>query len=221
MEMELGFSDHVSMKISVNYFGIKLYFLHNFSSTCSSKKAINPDIICIFRASITHYVIFICRKDGNQFDLSGNDTIAPARPPHSPVTTSPSGTVVPGTPSSGRVPSGRVPTKPADEPTASKESSSGKSKKNTKRVIWITISGVLGFIILALALVLFLPRCSKRERGGRTSKQHQIGAYGGERTNPWNNGALVQPPSQTQKGKFTCVFCFIIHFLTFNFPYPF
>ncbi|KAK2424533.1 protein STRUBBELIG-RECEPTOR FAMILY [Trifolium repens] len=144
--------------------------------------------------SITNF-----RKDGNQFDLSGNDTIAPARPPHSPVTTSPSGTVVPGTPSSGRVPSGRVPTKPADEPTASKESSSGKSKKNTKRVIWITISGVLGFIILALALVLFLPRCSKRERGGRTSKQHQIGAYGGERTNPWNNGALVQPPSQTQK----------------------
>ncbi|KEH39082.1 strubbelig receptor family protein [Medicago truncatula] len=139
------------------------------------------------------------RKDGNQFDLNSNVTIAPTRPPHSPVTaspvtTSPSGTVVSGTPSSGR-----VPTKQAGGPTASKDSSSGKSKKNTKRVVWISISGVLGFIILVLALLLFLPRCSKRERVGRTSKQHQIGAYGGERTNPWNNGALVQPPSQTEK----------------------
>ena len=146
-------------------------------------------------------MIFICRKDGNQFDLNGNVTAAPARPPRSPVTASPSGTVVSGTPFSGR-----VPTKHAGGPTASKDSSSGKSKKNTKRVVWITISGVLGFIILALALLLFLPRCNKRERVGRTSKQHQIGAYGGERTNPWNNGARVQPPSQTEKGIFPLLF---------------
>ncbi|XP_058779997.1 protein STRUBBELIG-RECEPTOR FAMILY 3-like [Vicia villosa] len=135
-------------------------------------------------------------KDGNQFTPDdGNATIAPARPPHSPITASPSGTVVPGTPFFGR-----VPPKHAKGPTASKKSSSEKSKTNTKRVVWITISCVLGFIILALALVLFLPRCSKRERVDRTSKQHLIGAYGGERTNPWrNNGALVQPPSQTEK----------------------
>ncbi|KAL5055502.1 hypothetical protein RYX36_036184 [Vicia faba] len=138
-------------------------------------------------------------KDGNQFTPDdGNATIAPARPPHSPTIASPSGTVVPGTPFFGR-----VPPKHAKGPTASKKSSSEKSKTNTKRVVWITISCVLGFIILALALVLFLPRCSKRERVGRTSKQHLIGAYGGERTNPWNNGALVQPPSQTEKGKYT------------------
>ncbi|RDX94215.1 Protein STRUBBELIG-RECEPTOR FAMILY 3 [Mucuna pruriens] len=120
------------------------------------------------------------RKDGNPFNLDINATIAPARPPE---TASPSGTVVPGTPSSGRIP---TITKPTEGPIAAKESNSGKSKKNSKRVVWISIS--------VLGLLLFVPRCSRRERADRSSKQHQIGAYGGERQNPREYGALVQPP---------------------------
>lgn len=138
----------------------------------------------------------LCRKDGNPFNLNDNSTIAPAHPPHSPVTASPTGTVVSVTPSSGR-----VPTKPTKGPTAAKESNSGKSKKNTKKVVWISISGILVFIILVLGLLLFVPRCSRRERVNRSSKQHQVGAYGGERQNPRDYGAFVQPPSQTEKGK--------------------
>ena len=103
--------------------------------------------------------------------------------------------MVSGVPSS----SGRIPAKQADGPTAAKESNSGKSKKSTKRVVWISIASVLGFVILVLGFVLFIPHCSRRERADR--KRHQIGAYGGETQNPRDYGALVQPPSQTEKCK--------------------
>ncbi|KAH1218687.1 Protein STRUBBELIG-RECEPTOR FAMILY 3 [Glycine max] len=78
------------------------------------------------------------RKDGNPFNLNGNSTIAPAHPPRSPVPATPSGTVASVTPSSGR-----IPTKPTEGPTAAKESNSEKSKKNTKKVVWISVSGIL------------------------------------------------------------------------------
>ncbi|ESW21877.1 hypothetical protein PHAVU_005G106800 [Phaseolus vulgaris] len=136
------------------------------------------------------------RNDGNPFNLNVNATIAPARPPHSPVTVSPSGTVVSGTPSSGR-----LPTKPTDGPTVANESNSVKSKKNTKRVVWISISGILMFVIVVLGLLLFVPRCrsSRREKVNKSSKQHQVGTYGGERHNPREYEDSVQPPSQTEK----------------------
>ncbi|CAJ1956524.1 unnamed protein product [Sphenostylis stenocarpa] len=134
------------------------------------------------------------RNDGNPFNLNVNATIAPSRP-HSPVTASPSGTVVSVTPSSGR-----LPTKPTDGPTAAKESNPGKSKKNTKKVVWISISGILTFIIVVLGLLLFVPRCSRRERVNISSKQHQVDTYGGERQkNPREYEAFVQPLSQTEK----------------------
>ncbi|XP_061346719.1 protein STRUBBELIG-RECEPTOR FAMILY 3-like isoform X2 [Gastrolobium bilobum] len=134
------------------------------------------------------------RKSGNPFDIIGNATVAPAHPPRSPVTAPPSGIIVSGSPSSGR-----IPTKQAAGPTAVKQSNSGKSKNNTKRVVWISIAGVLLLIILLLGLVLFIPKCSRRERVDRIPMQHQNGAYGGERPNPRDYGALVQPPSQTEK----------------------
>ena len=118
-----------------------------------------------------------------------------------PPGTSVSGTPISGTPISGTPSSGRVPHRQADGPTAAKESSSGKSKKHTKRVVWITIASILGFIILLLGLILFLPRCSRREWVDRSSRRHQIGAYGGERQNARDYGALVPPPSQMEKGK--------------------
>jgi len=141
-------------------------------------------------------VILLCRNDGNRFNLNANATIAPARPPHSPVTVSPLGTVVSGTPSSGR-----LPTKPTNGPTAANQSNSVKSKKNTKRVVWISISGILMFVIVVLGLLLFVPRCSRREQVNKSSKQHQVGKYGGERQNPREYEDFVQPPSQTEKGK--------------------
>ncbi|KAI4334004.1 hypothetical protein L6164_018747 [Bauhinia variegata] len=132
------------------------------------------------------------RKDGNPFNV--NATVAPAPQPRSPVT-APPGTLVSGAPPSGRTPT----TKQADGPTAEKESNSGKSKKTTKRVVWISIAGVLLFIILALGLILFIPRCSRKERVDIISKRHQIGAYGGDRQNPRDNGPLVPTPSQMEK----------------------
>ncbi|XP_025669671.1 protein STRUBBELIG-RECEPTOR FAMILY 3 isoform X1 [Arachis hypogaea] len=131
------------------------------------------------------------RNDGNLF----NTTLAPSLPPRSPGTPSPSGTVVSGVPSSA----GRIPTKQADGPTAAKESNSGKSKGRTKRVVWITIASILGAVIVALALLLFVPHCRRREQVDRTSKKHQIGAFGGEAQNPRNYEAMVQPPSQAEK----------------------
>uniref|UniRef100_A0A0R0JNC2 Protein kinase domain-containing protein n=1 Tax=Glycine max TaxID=3847 RepID=A0A0R0JNC2_SOYBN len=115
------------------------------------------------------------RQAGNPFNVSGSTT-TPASSPRSPAI-APPGTPVSGTPPS----SGRVPTKQADGPTAANESHTGKSKKSTKRVVWISIASVLGFIILLLGFILFIPRCSRRERDDRRSKRHQIGAYGGER----------------------------------------
>jgi len=58
----------------------------------------------------------------------------------------------------------------------------------------------LGFIVLLLGFILFIPRCSRRERDGRRSRQRQIGAYGAEREIARDNGISVQPPSQTEKG---------------------
>ncbi|KAF7805903.1 protein STRUBBELIG-RECEPTOR FAMILY 3-like [Senna tora] len=126
------------------------------------------------------------RKDGNPFNI--NATVAPASPPRSPVP-APPGTLVSGAPTSGH-----VPTKQVDGPTASKESSSGKSKKTTRRVVWISIASVLGFVILLLACILFAPRCRRKERDSRISKQHQIGAYGDDRQNTRDYRAVVQPP---------------------------
>ncbi|KAH1248017.1 Protein STRUBBELIG-RECEPTOR FAMILY 3 [Glycine max] len=124
------------------------------------------------------------RQAGNPFNVSGSTT-TPASSPRSPAI-APPGTPVSGTPPS----SGRVPTKQADGPTAANESHTGKSKKSTKRVVWISIASVLGFIILLLGFILFIPRCSRRERDDRRSKRHQIGAYGGERQSARD---LVQP----------------------------
>ncbi|KAH1128169.1 hypothetical protein GLYMA_06G296800v4 [Glycine max] len=132
------------------------------------------------------------RQAGNPFNVSGSTT-TPASSPRSPAI-APPGTPVSGTPPS----SGRVPTKQADGPTAANESHTGKSKKSTKRVVWISIASVLGFIILLLGFILFIPRCSRRERDDRRSKRHQIGAYGGERQSARD---LVQPRSQMEKGK--------------------
>jgi hypothetical protein len=103
-------------------------------------------------------------------------------------------------PSSG---SGPVPTKQADGPTVATESKSGKSNKHTKKVVLISIGSILAFIILVLALVLFIPRCGRRrERVDRRSRRHQIGAYGDERQqHPRDLGAIVQPPIQPEKGK--------------------
>ncbi|CAL0333881.1 unnamed protein product [Lupinus luteus] len=150
------------------------------------------------------------RPDGNPFnDVNSTGTPTPppgssaTAPPRTPIFGASPGTNVSGasprTPAAGAPPSGHVPTKQADGPTAAKESNSGKSKSITKRVVLISIGSVLGFIVLVLALLLFIPVCSKRERVDGRSRRHQIGAYGGERQNPRDYVALVQQPSQTEK----------------------
>ncbi|KAL5151840.1 Protein STRUBBELIG-RECEPTOR FAMILY 3 [Glycine soja] len=134
------------------------------------------------------------RKDGNPFNLNGNSTIAPAHPPRSPVPATPSGTVVSVTPSSGR-----IPTKPTEGPTAAKESNSEKSKKNTKKVVWISVSGILVFIILVLGLLLFVPRCSKREWVNRIPKGAIVRPKGDHQEEARRVRAIPNPQGEQEK----------------------
>lgn len=119
------------------------------------------------------------------------------------MTPPPSPSLLPG-PGTGTPSTGKTPAKQADGPSASESSNSGRTKKflTTKRVVWISIAGVLSFIILILALVLFMPRCIRQRRGADSvSKRHQIGADGDRENPPRDNGSLVQPTNQMQKGK--------------------
>lgn len=136
------------------------------------------------------------RKAGNPFSV--NATIAPVSPPHSPVT------APPGTPVSGVPSFGHIPTKQGDQPTAKEESNSGKSKNTTSRVIWMSIAGILVFIILGLGLVLFIPKCGRRERLDKLPKEHKTVAYGGDKQNHQDYRVLVQPSAQTEEGK--CIY---------------
>ncbi|MBA0754363.1 hypothetical protein Gogos_021790, partial [Gossypium gossypioides] len=110
------------------------------------------------------------KNDGNPF----NSTVAPLPGPTSPLAPphAPPHSVVPA---SGQTPtSDQTPGKHADGPSAS-EGSNSSQKKNfltTKRVVWISIASVLLFIILALALLLFMPKCSRgREEAGGIFKR--------------------------------------------------
>ncbi|KAH8490462.1 hypothetical protein H0E87_022846 [Populus deltoides] len=124
------------------------------------------------------------RNDGNPFNTSSAPLPAPTSP--SPPTPTPPLSGAPPSPSSRRTPGKR-----ADGPSSSEKSSSGGKNK---RVVWISIAGVLLFVILALALVLLIPRCSRRRwEDSRIFKRHQVGE------NPRDNGSLVQPTNQNEK----------------------
>ncbi|KAG6751306.1 hypothetical protein POTOM_045833 [Populus tomentosa] len=128
------------------------------------------------------------RNDGNPFNTSSAPLPAPTSSSPSPPTPTPPLSGAPPSPSSRRTPG-----KQADGPSSSEKSSSGGKNK---RVVWISIAGVLLFVILALALVLLIPRCSRRRwEDSRIFKRHQVGE------NPRDNGSLVQATNQNEKGK--------------------
>ncbi|KAI9176389.1 hypothetical protein LWI28_002183 [Acer negundo] len=134
------------------------------------------------------------RKDGNPFN-----TTAPVSPPTSSATPPPS-ILVPGAPPPPPSQSQHKPGKQADGPSTSKESTSGRKKfLTTKKVVWISIAGVLVFVILALVVLLFMPKCCRRREADRFSKRHQVGAYRGNRGEHWDNGSLAQPTNQMEK----------------------
>lgn len=149
---------------------------------------------------------YTCRKDGNPF----NSTVAPSRPPTSSATPPPAPPFFGPRPVSGSSPVSRTPPsqhspgKQADGPTALEDSNSGKKKSSTtKKIVWISIAGVLLFVILALVFLLFMPRCIKR-RGevDRIFKRHQVGAFrGNNREEARDNGTLALPTNQMEKGK--------------------
>lgn len=148
---------------------------------------------------------YIYRKDGNPFNAaiapSPTSTVTPSSaPPTPPLSRAPP--FFGGPPLSGSPPSQRKPGKQADGPAAPEQSNSRKTKSLTaKKVVWISIAGVLLFVILALAFMLFMPRC-RREEADRIFKRHQVGAYrGNNRKEPRDNGSLAQPTNQMEKGK--------------------
>ncbi|KAF3678524.1 Protein STRUBBELIG-RECEPTOR FAMILY 1 [Capsicum annuum] len=134
------------------------------------------------------------KKDGNLFNIS----IAPLPPP-----TSSSAPPISGSPISAQTPpSQRKPGEQADGPSRSAESGSTGRKKSlsAKRVVWISIAAVLSFIILVLAILLFLPRCLRKwHETERTPKHHEIAPYVSARENPGDSGSLVQPGHGIEK----------------------
>lgn len=145
-----------------------------------------------------------CRKDGNPF----NSTVAPSQPPMSSVTPPPAPPFFGPRPVSGSPPVSRTPPsqhtpgKQADGPSASEDSNSGRKKSSsTKKIVWISIAGVLLFVILALVFLRFMPRCIKRrDEADRIFKRHQVDAYRDNREEPRNNGTLALPTNQMEKG---------------------
>uniref|UniRef100_A0A6M2F4J0 Protein kinase domain-containing protein n=1 Tax=Populus davidiana TaxID=266767 RepID=A0A6M2F4J0_9ROSI len=140
------------------------------------------------------------RKDGNPFNSSTSPVPAPmspppATPPPPPSTPTPPFWVPPSPPSR------KTPGKQADGPSSAEESNSGGKKfLTTKRLVWISIAGVLLFVILALALGLLVPKCSRRRKeASRIFKRHQVGAYKGNRENPRDSGSSAQPTNQIEK----------------------
>ncbi|XP_038714088.1 protein STRUBBELIG-RECEPTOR FAMILY 3-like [Tripterygium wilfordii] len=139
----------------------------------------------------------VFRKDGNPF----NTTVAILPSPPSPTLLSPS-TVPPQAPTPPGAPSfWHTPWRDADGPSSSEESNGGTREFWTKkRIVWVSIAGVILFIIIALGLVLFMPRCSvRREEADGAFKQHRVGAYGGRRENPRDSGSVAQSTNQMEK----------------------
>lgn len=151
--------------------------------------------------------------DGNPF----NTTVAPLPSPTSPTTSGPTPPVA-GTPSSsGSQSSGQTHGKKADGPSASEASNSTSAKKyfTTGRIVGISIASALIFVILALALLLFMPRCLRGRRDAdRISKRHEVAPYVNIRDNPMDGGSLVQPSNEIEKGSYLH---FVLHFFKVSF----
>ncbi|KAL0320207.1 UNVERIFIED_CONTAM: protein STRUBBELIG-RECEPTOR FAMILY 3, partial [Sesamum radiatum] len=139
------------------------------------------------------------RRDGNPF----NSSAAPLPPPTSSGTPPPGLPFFPGPASEQRPPPpGRRPSRQADGPSTTEESNSERSRKSshTKRIVWISIAAVLSFVILLLAILLFMPRCLRERRETyRTPKRHEIAPYTGARENPRDGGSLVLPSHDEEK----------------------
>ncbi|KAI3465714.1 hypothetical protein Pfo_022377 [Paulownia fortunei] len=138
------------------------------------------------------------RRDGNPF----NSSIAPLPPPTTSGTPPPAPPFFPGPNSEQKPPtSGRRPARQADGPSTTEESNSTARKSSrTKRVVWISIAAVLSFIMLLLAILLFMPRCLRERRETyRTPKRHEIAPYTGTRENPRDSGSLVLPSHDEEK----------------------
>ncbi|KAK6142548.1 hypothetical protein DH2020_022896 [Rehmannia glutinosa] len=137
-------------------------------------------------------------SNGNPF----NSSIAPLPPPTPSETQPPAPPFFPA-PNSERKPptSGRRPARQADGPSTTGESNSGSSRSSrTRRIVWISIAAVLSFIILILAILLFMPRClRKRRETYRTPKRHEIAPYTGARENHRESGSLVLPSHDVEK----------------------
>lgn len=146
------------------------------------------------------------RQAGNPFNTSIAPLPPPAAtgtpPPVPPFFLGPSSEQTP--PTSGSRPGNQADHgKQADGPSATKESNSVKSKRSSriKRIVWISIGAVLLFIVLVLAIMLFVPRClEKMQETYRTAKRHEIAPFASTRENHRDGGSSVQPSNGKEKG---------------------
>ncbi|XP_042508462.1 protein STRUBBELIG-RECEPTOR FAMILY 3-like isoform X2 [Macadamia integrifolia] len=129
------------------------------------------------------------KKDGNPF----NTSIGPSPPP----------SATSQTPLPSGAPPSKVPLeKQANGPSSLEESSPARGNKfwTTTRIVWISITGVLVFIIVLLGLVFFMASCCKeREEADVFAKRHKVGSYKGPKQRPTYNGSMAQPNNQTEK----------------------
>ncbi|KAJ4982154.1 hypothetical protein NE237_032991 [Protea cynaroides] len=130
------------------------------------------------------------KKDGNPF----NSSIAPSSP-RSPTSQ---------TPLPSRAPHSEVPPgKQANGPSSPEESSPARTNKfwTTTRIVWISIAGVLLFIITVLGLVFFMGSCCKeREEADIFAKRNEVNAYKSPKERHKDNGSMAQTNNQIEKG---------------------
>ncbi|KAI7744224.1 hypothetical protein M8C21_021866 [Ambrosia artemisiifolia] len=141
------------------------------------------------------------KSNGNQF----NTTTTSVAPPASPNTTTSTGSGTPFFPSTpkqtpGNQPPGKQVPPQANGPSSTPVSNSRSKSWSGKKIVWVSIGTVLGFIVLALACLLFSPRRFRRKQfPGLIPKRHEISPYTGYRENYIDNGPFAQPTDHVDK----------------------
>ncbi|KAI7744222.1 hypothetical protein M8C21_021864, partial [Ambrosia artemisiifolia] len=141
------------------------------------------------------------KSDGNQFNTTTTTSVAP---PASPNTTTSTGSGTPFFPSPKQTPGNQPPGQQvppqANGPSSTPVSNSRSKSWSGKKIVWVSIGTVLGFIVLALACLLFSPRRFRRKQfPGLIPKRHEISPYTGYRENYIDNGPFAQPMDNVDK----------------------
>ncbi|KAJ0434518.1 putative non-specific protein-tyrosine kinase RLK-Pelle-LRR-V family [Helianthus annuus] len=133
------------------------------------------------------------KSDGNPLNATTR-----AAPPASPNTTTSTGSGTPFFPSPKQTPGKQVPQ--ASGPSSAPASNSTSKSWSAKKIVWVSIASVFGFIVLALVCLLFSPRRFRRKQiPGLIPKRHEITPYIDNRVSHIDNRPFAQPTDHVDK----------------------